>query len=100
MSDSSKVKPFLLATASFMGGVATGIFLSPNKGVKNRKWLAGQLKDISEWAQMRREDILTKSNGDLHQLRHHIHDGIQQNVPDAYEATEHIPLSDKDLLHG
>lgn len=100
MSDSSKIKPFLLATASFMGGVAAGIFLSPDKGVKNRVWLAEQLKDISEWAQVTRNDILAKSTGDLQQLQYHIHDGIQQNLPDAYEATEHIYLSDKDLLDG
>lgn len=99
MSDSSNLKPFLLSTLSFMGGVAAGFLLAPEKGVKNRNWISYQLKN---WVTRSSHDHERETNirYDIYELRHQIQEGIQQNIPDAYEATEYIPLSNNELLHG
>lgn len=90
---------FLLFTTSFLGGLAAGLLLSPNKGVQNRAWLSDNALELNRWAKIQRHLAKRKSSRELQKLRKNIHQGIQQNIPDLYEATDTIPLSNDNILN-
>lgn len=88
---------FLLFTTSFLGGLAAGFLLSPKKGKQNRAWVSENALELNRWAKIQRHIAKRKSSRELHKLRKNIHKGIQQNIPDLYEATDTIPLSDSNI---
>ena len=89
---------FLLFTTSFLGGLAAGLLLSPKKGRQNRAWLSDNALELNRWAKIQRRIAKRKSSRELQKLRKNIHQGIRQNIPDLYEATDTIPLSDDHIL--
>jgi gas vesicle protein len=90
---------FLLFTTSFLGGLAAGLLLSPNKGAQNRAWLSDNALELNRWAKIQRHLAKRKSARELQKLRNNIYQGIQQNIPDLYEATDTIPLSNDNILN-
>jgi len=84
MDQKDSLNTILLATSSFIGGIAAGLLLSPQKGSQNRAWLSAQFKDLR--------------NKKFSNLRLTIYKGIKQNFPDLYEATENIRLSKNHTL--
>lgn len=96
----SRKTHFLLLTTSFLGGLATGFLLSPKKGEQNRAWLSESALGLNRWAKLQRYLAERKSSRELQKLRKNIQQGIRQNIPNLYEATDTIPLSDTKILDG
>ncbi len=94
----SRKTNFLLFTTSFIGGLTAGFLLSPKKGNENRAWLSETAIEIGRWVKLNHYLAKRKGNTELNKLRKNIQRGIHQNVPDLYEATETIPLSEKDVI--
>lgn len=84
MDQKDNLNTILLATSSFIGGIAAGLLLSPRKGAENRAWLSSHFKDLH--------------NRKFTNLRFTIYKRIKQNFPDLYEATENIRLSKNHTL--
>jgi len=95
----SRKTNFLIFTSSFLGGLAAGLLLSPNKGAQNRAWLSDNALELNRWAKIQRYLAKRKSSRELQNLRNNIHQGIQQNIPNLYEATNTIPLSNDNILN-
>ncbi|PAU93003.1 hypothetical protein CK503_13855 [Aliifodinibius salipaludis] len=89
----------LLLTTSFLGGLAAGFLLSPKKGKQNRVWVSKHVSELNRWAKIHRYIGKRKSSQEIDKLRKNIHQGIRQNIPDPYEATATIPLSNSPILN-
>lgn len=89
----------LLATGSFIGGVTLGVLLTPKSGRQNRAWLTGQADELTDWMERRRNRANRKGRVKLHHIRKNVHDGLKQNIPDLYEATERIDLTEQELIN-
>ncbi|HEX6981160.1 MAG TPA: hypothetical protein VF181_00195 [Balneolaceae bacterium] len=100
MTQESNIKPILIATASFVGGMAAGLLFAPKNGHRNRAWLSKQTSCLSRWVDKRRKIAADKSSKEFHKLHQNFHNGLKRSIPDFYEATERISLSDRDFLHG
>lgn len=100
MTKEFNIKPVLIATASFVGGVAAGLLLAPKKGSGNRAWLSKQASDLGRRVDNYRKIAAGKSSKEFHKLHQNFHSGLKRSIPDFYEATEHINLSDRHLFHG
>jgi gas vesicle protein len=98
MGRKTNIGSILLATTSFLGGVAAGFLLAPREGTQNRAWISKRADRLARWVNSRGKKARYKSNKELEKLRQNVQQGIRQNVPDLYEATERIDLSDNDIL--
>jgi gas vesicle protein len=87
----------LLASASFIGGLTAGLLLAPEPGRRNRKWLRKRANSLSRWIDNQRQSIQHKGRKELRKVHTNVQQGIRQNVPDLYSATEHIGLSKRDI---
>lgn len=94
----SRKTNLLLFTTSFLSGLAAGFLLSPQKGSKNRTWLSKNAIGVGRWAKLKRHLAKRKGTSELGKLHKDVQRRINHNVPDLYEATETIPLSEKDVL--
>lgn len=88
---------FLFAT-SFLGGLAAGLLLAPQKGAQNRAWLSNNAEALGKWARLQQQIARRKSNQELSKIRNNVQQGVRQYIPDLYEATNDIPLSEKDIM--
>jgi len=88
----------LLATTSFVGGLAAGFLLAPKNGPENRRWLASQASEFSKWMDYQTRAAQLKTDRELRRFRQNVQQGIRQNVPDLYQATDQIDLGHKDIL--
>lgn len=87
MSRKSGFSQFALVATSFVTGIAAGLLLAPKSGRNNRKWVGKNISGLAEWADQKSR---MAKNG--------LKKEIDQNVPDLYRATEHIPLNESDVL--
>lgn len=99
MERKAKISSIFWATTSFIGGVAVGLLLSPKSGNKNRIWLSDHTAELAYWLNDRRKSATDKSSKELQQFRKNVQQGIRQNIPDLYEATEDLDLNNNDI-HG
>ena len=86
-----------LATTSFIGGIAVGLLLSPKSGNENRMWLSDQSTEMAHWLNNQSKSAKDKSARELQRFRKNVQQGIRQNIPDLYEATEDIDLNNNDI---
>ena len=100
MSSKKTLGSILLLTTSFVGGMAAGLLLAPKSGARNRVWLSQKTNEMSDWLEGRRTLAKAKGEKKLRDIRSNVQQGIRHNVPDLYEATEHIDLSEHDLTSG
>lgn len=100
MTKKSILNSLLLATGSFIGGVTLGVLLTPNSGRKSRAWISEHAEELTNWIERQRISAGRKGRLKLHHIRKNVHDGLKQNIPDLYEATERIELSEQELLNG
>lgn len=98
MSYKSNISKAFLITTSFVSGLAAGLLLAPKSGQQSRAWISDHATGVSDWMDKQRKTATEKGNTELEKLRKNVHDGIQRNIPNLYEATEKIDLSDKDVL--
>lgn len=90
---------FILAATSFIGGLATGLLLSPKKGSQNRAWVSDHATELAYWADTQHKNAWRKGNSKLSKLRKDVHRQISQNIPNLFDATESIHLSKSDISH-
>lgn len=100
MATKKTLGSILLLTTSFVGGVAAGLLMSPKSGARNRVWLSQKKNEMSDWLEDRGTLARLKGERKIRHIRSNVQQGIRQNVPDLYEATEHIDLSEHDLAGG
>lgn len=98
MRRETNIPSFLLAATSFLGGVAVGLLLSPRSGDQNRSMLRKNASRLAEWMDNQRKTARDTSSKELQKFRQNVQQGIRRNVPDLYEATEDIELSNNDIL--
>lgn len=89
----SRKTSFLLFTTSFLGGLAAGFLLSPEKGKQNRAWLSDNAPELTRCTKRQRQIAKKKSSQELGKLRKKLHQSIQHNIPNLYEATDTFLLS-------
>ncbi|NGP89597.1 YtxH domain-containing protein [Fodinibius halophilus] len=87
----------ILLTTSFIGGVAAGLLLAPKSGARNRAWLTKRVNELTHWVNDQRKSARRLSKKEIHKFHRHVQQGVRQNVPDLYDATEDIELSEQDL---
>lgn len=97
MASNSKIGSILALTSSFIGGVAAGLLLTPKNGSENRRWLNKKVKILSNWADYHRRQAQRSGIKEYRNLRTSLSHRFHDNVPDLYEATEDILLSEHDL---
>lgn len=100
MTSRSNFGLFLLATSSFIGGMALGLLLSPRSGSENRRWIASNATELADWVDKRGRDAIQQGEEQFSHIRSNIHKGIRKNVPDLYEATEQIDFDTSRMNHG
>ncbi|MCW9708560.1 YtxH domain-containing protein [Fodinibius salsisoli] len=97
MTKRSSLRSLLLATGSFIGGVTLGVLLTPRNGRETRHWVSSQASELSDWMSKHHRTARQKGETELHNIRQNVHKGLRRNIPDLYEATENIDLSDDGL---
>ncbi len=70
----------LLTAASFAGGVILSMLTSPRSGTENRKWIQDNTGEVKDWVGSKGKNLKNKT------------------LPDLYEATEELGLTEEDLL--
>jgi gas vesicle protein len=71
---------FIIASAAFLGGLVVSLFSSPQSGAENRRRLLNSTEDIKSKLKETGRDFKNK------------------NLPDLYEATEKLGLTEDDLI--
>ena len=97
MSTKTGLHSLLVAAGSFVGGVAMGFLLTPKTGRQNRNLIYKHSSEAGEWLNRQRKTASQKGLTELQNIRKNVHDGLKQNIPDLYSATDHIDLSDHEL---
>lgn len=100
MAHRSNFGLLLLATGSFLGGLALGTLLSPKSGRENRRWVASNATELADWVDKKGRDAIDQSEKQFRHIRSNIHKGIRKNVPDLYEATEEIGFDPSEMTDG
>ncbi len=100
MGRKKTLSSILLLAGSFVGGVAAGFLLAPKSGARNRVWLSQRANDLSNWMGTQGKSAQIKGKRELHKLRNNVQQGIRHHVPNLYDATEHIDLSNRDIGRG
>ncbi|MCH8567303.1 MAG: hypothetical protein LAT67_03530 [Balneolales bacterium] len=70
-----------VAISSFAAGVIVSLLSSPSSGTQNREWISRSTSDLKSKVKESGKELRNK------------------NFPDLYEATEHIGLTDDDLMN-
>lgn len=89
----------LLFTTSFIGGLAAGLLLAPKKGVQNRAWLSKNALEMGRWAKLQKRIARLKGNRELARIQQNVQQGIRHHIPDLYQATDSISLSENDFIN-
>ena len=100
MASQSTISKLLLAATSFAGGMALGLLLAPRSGKENREWVNSQATELSNWAVKQQGDLVNKGEKQFKNIKSKVNRGIKDNVPDLYEATEHLNFDDSDFPNG
>lgn len=97
MSQKNNTGSVVIAATSFLGGLAVGLLLRQRKKSGISAWLDRHAAELSEWADHQKKSVAYSTGDKIRRMRKHVNTGI---FPDLYEATEHIALSDRDILDG
>lgn len=74
----------------FVGGLVTGMLLSPKSGADNRRDIANKAKKAGDWVENQGKAISREASTKM--------DTLKDVVPDLYKATEHLDLKEEDLM--
>ncbi|HLR26458.1 MAG TPA: YtxH domain-containing protein [Fodinibius sp.] len=97
MSRKYGLNAFLWATGSLLSGIALGTLLSPKSGKQNRKLLSKRATRLRRWISTQYEAAGIKGRQELINIRRNVQGGLRRNIPDLYEATAQIELSEHEL---
>lgn len=98
MTKRSIFTKFIVTATSFAGGVALGMLLAPKSGKENRRWINKHTSDFAGWMDGQGKEVLNRSSKQLSEVRKKVQQGIKNNVPDLYDATEEIRLDDSPII--
>jgi len=98
MSQKINIDSVVVAITSFLGGLAVGLLLTPRNRSNSRVWLSNQAVDLTRWVNRQRKFAPFNTNKIIRTFRNNMNQGVNRIFPDLYEATEHIALSDRDIL--
>lgn len=90
----------LLATTSFLGGVAAGLLMAPKKGSQNRAWVSDHATELANWVDTQHKHARYQGNRKLRKFHRNLRQGIKKNIPNLFEATHNIDLSENDAIRG
>lgn len=90
---STSAGKIFLSVFGFSAGIAAGMLLAPKTGKESRKWMQEQSKEAKNWVEYKGHRILKDSEQRLNNIR----SGMQQMLPDLYEATEALYLEEGEL---
>jgi len=94
MNKKSTVTQLFLTTASFFGGLAVGMLLSPSSGKENRKRMQSHASKAADWITDHQNQIIGTGNRHFRKLRSRIRNRVNKNIPNLYHATEQIQFDE------
>ncbi|MFU8859487.1 MAG: YtxH domain-containing protein [Cyclonatronaceae bacterium] len=97
MATNNTLKFIAFTAGAFLGGVITGLLISPKSGSENRKWISENKGEFSHWADQKGHELKTKTDEQLSHLKENVKKSVKKSVPDLYEATEDFGLKEEDL---
>lgn len=97
MATNNTLKLIAFTAGAFLGGIVTGLLISPKSGSENRKWINDNKDELSHWADRKGHEFKTKTDEQLSHLKENVKNSVKKSVPDLYEATEDLGLKDEDL---
>ncbi|NCP84905.1 MAG: YtxH domain-containing protein [Bacteroidetes bacterium] len=99
MSTTKTVITVTLATAgAFFTGLAVGLLISPKSGRENRGWLKKQADEIGDWVEEQSKEAIHETEEKIKHLQQDVRKKIKDSIPDLYEATADIHLSEEELI--
>ncbi|MDX1671732.1 MAG: YtxH domain-containing protein [Balneolaceae bacterium] len=100
MAHRTKLEILLITTASFVCGVAAGLMLAPRSGRESREWMTDNATEIANWVDDKGRSVIDKGTTQVRRTQESIHKTVKNSLPDLYEATEQIELSNSSLTNG
>lgn len=100
MAHRTKLELLFITTASFVGGVAAGLMLAPKSGRESREWMTDNATEIANWVDDKGRTVIDKGADQLRRTQESIHKSVKDSLPDLYEATEQIDMSNSRLTNG
>lgn len=97
MATNNTLKLIAFTTGAFLGGVLTGLLISPKSGPENRKWITNNTDELTGWADRKGREFKSKTDEQVSHLKENVKKSVKKTVPDLYEATEYLGLKDEDL---
>lgn len=99
MSTAKTVLTVTLATAgAFFTGLAVGLLISPRSGKENRTWLKQHAEDLGDWVEDHSKEAIQETEEKIKHLQQDVKKKIKDSIPDLYEATEDIHLTEEELI--
>lgn len=98
MSTSFKIA--ITALTSFAGGLVVGMLLTPQSGKENRQWISDSADDAKNWITEKGQTLKSEGQQKISNVKESVKKGVKTNMPNLYEATEDLKLSDEDLANG
>lgn len=93
MSKNNGLNILVTAAGFFLTGLAAGVLLAPKSGRESRRIIKGGAENANTWVQSKGKDAREKA----HQVSDTIKRSVKEHVPDLYEATNSLTLSDDDV---
>lgn len=97
MATNNTLKLIAFTAGAFLGGVLTGLLISPKSGPENRKWITNNTDELTGWADRKGRELKSKTDEQVSHLKENVKKSVKKSVPDLYEATEDLGLKDEDL---
>jgi gas vesicle protein len=97
MATNNTLNIIAFAAGAFLGGMVTGLLLSPKSGRDNRKWITDNTGDFTGWADQKSRELKNRTDQQFSHLKANVKKGVHNTMPDLYEATEDFGLKDEDL---
>jgi gas vesicle protein len=97
MSAQNTLRILAFATGAFLGGLVTGLLISPKTGRENRKWISDHSDELTDWADKKGREFREKTDEKVNHIKTNVRKSVKDSVPDLYEATENLGLKDEDL---
>lgn len=98
MAKNSNFSLIIVAAASFVGGVAVGMLVSPRSGKENREWISEHATDVADWVDKRGHEALHFAENRIDSIKQNLQEEYKKAVPDLYEATEDLHLNEDDVV--
>lgn len=97
MANTSNLGLLIATAASFTAGYAVGLLMAPRSGKESRELLKKKSSDALHWAENKSHHIVEESEKAIHDINEKVQSKVKESIPDLYEATEDVVLSEDDV---